>query len=72
MEKSFLSVVKRRDIHEAVLMIENDEGNFSRSYTHGGRTIDSPLVASSVTKLFISICIFQMIVDGKIFLSDWI
>ncbi|HLU16476.1 MAG TPA: serine hydrolase domain-containing protein [Edaphocola sp.] len=70
MEKSFLSVVKRRDIHEAVLMIENDEGNFSRSYTHGGRTIDSPLVAASVTKLFTTTCILQMMAEGKISLSD--
>lgn len=57
-------------IHEAILFVENTDGNFSYSRGYGGRDIDTPLVMASITKLFTTACIFMLKKQGKLSLSD--
>lgn len=51
-------MTNHKQIHEAILLVENFDGSFSHNRGYGGRNIDTPLVMASITKLFTTTCIF--------------
>ncbi|GAL86349.1 beta-lactamase [Sporocytophaga myxococcoides] len=70
MEKVFNKTISSPKIHEAVLYIENSLGDFSENYGYGGRDINSPMIAASITKMFTTACILKLYELGKLSLSD--
>ena len=69
-EKRFNTVVSGKNIHEAVLFVENTAGDFSENYGYGGRDIDSPILIASVTKMFTTTCILILCEGGQLSLDD--
>jgi len=68
--KVFNKTVKSSEIHEAVLYVENSEGDFKEHYSYGGKKIDTPMIAASVTKLFTTACILKLYEQGTLLLND--
>ncbi len=54
-EKIFNSLTASKQIHEVALLVEYSSCDFSASYAHGGKTIDTLFNSSSVGKLFTTI-----------------
>jgi len=69
-EKIFNSVIASNTIHEAVIYIENSNGDFSFYKGYGNKDLDSPLLMASITKLFTTTCIFVILEKGKLTLDD--
>jgi len=69
-QKIFDSATRSKQIHEAVLYVENTKGDFSVNCGYGGRDIHSPLFMASVTKLFITACILILREQKKLSLND--
>jgi len=69
-QKRFDALCDSKNVHEAVLNVENSAGDFSESYGYGGRDIDSPMVIASVTKLFTTACVLRLVEDGRLSLDD--
>jgi CubicO group peptidase (beta-lactamase class C family) len=70
LEKIFNKAIASNQIHEAVLFVQNTNGEFSYSKGYGGRGIDSPLLMASITKLFTTTCILALRERGKLSLDD--
>jgi len=68
--KVFNRFTKQRNIHEAVVLIENTKGDFTYSNTYGAKDVDAPFITASVTKLFTTTCIFKLIEQNKLSLDD--
>lgn len=68
--KIFEQITKNKQIHEAVLLVENTNGDFSHSNGYGKKDIDTPLLMASVTKLFTTACILILREQGKLSLDD--
>lgn len=56
-EKIFNRSIASKQIHEAVLFVEDGGGDFSAYFEYGGKTIDTPIYTASVGKLFTTTCI---------------
>lgn len=69
-QKIFKNVTKKKHIHEAVLLVENADGDESYSFGYGGKDVDTPFVMASITKLFTTSCIFILMERGKLSLDD--
>ncbi len=69
-EKAFNKVTKSNQIHEATLLVENSNGDFSYSTGYGNRNIDSLLVMASITKLFTTTCILILQEKGCLSFND--
>jgi len=69
-ERIFCKITRSKQIHEAVLLAENLEGDFSIKNEYGGRNIHSPLLLASITKLFITACILILQEKNKLSLED--
>lgn len=69
-EKVFDKLTSSSSIHEAVLLIENTEGDFSYSQKYGGKQTNSPFLMASITKLFTTTCILILVEQGKLTLED--
>lgn len=69
-EKAFNSATRSKHIHEAILFVENSEGDFSLSLGYGGRDINSPLLMASITKLFTTTCILILQEQRKLSLDN--
>lgn len=70
LEKIFNKTTGSNQIHESVLFVENTSGNFSYGNGYGGKSIDSPLLMASITKLFTTTCILALQEQGRLFLND--
>ena len=70
LQKRFDAAVRPADIHEAVLYIENSNGDFSESFGYGGRDIDTPMLTASVGKLFTTACVLILYQEGRLSLED--
>ncbi len=66
----FDEYIQTKKIYESVVLIERGSGEtiFSRAY--GGKTIDSPIIAASITKMFTAACIFILIQRGYLTWND--
>ena len=69
-EKKFNAATRSKHIHEAVLLVENGSGDFSVNCGYGGKTIDSPMQAASVGKLFTTACTLMLQEQKKLSLTD--
>lgn len=70
LEKIFNKTIGSNQIYESVLFVENTSGNFSYGNGYGGKSIDSPLLMASITKLFTTTCILALQEQGCLFLND--
>ncbi len=68
--KKFKSLTNSKKIYEAVLLVENSSGDFSVYFEYGGKTIDSPIQAASVGKLFTTTCIIILQEQKKLSLDN--
>lgn len=68
-DKILERTTQNKHIHEAVLHIENADGDISYSNGYGGKDIDTPLLMASITKLFTTTCIFMLKEQGKLSLD---
>lgn len=57
-------------IHESVVYIESRDNHFAYKRNSGDVTIDSPFAIASITKLYTTCCILQLIEEGKLKLTD--
>jgi CubicO group peptidase (beta-lactamase class C family) len=69
-EKKFNNFTCSKQIHEAVLLIENSSGGFSANFGYGGKTIDTPFQAASVGKLFTTACVLMLQEQRKLSLNN--
>ncbi len=69
-ERVFHKATATNDIYEAVLFVENANGDFSYSQGYGGKDIDSPMLMASITKMFTTACILALQEQGKLSLDD--
>lgn len=69
-QKAFNKMTKNKKVHEAVLYVETSDGSFSENYGYGNRTIDSPMICASVTKMFTTACVLKLCDEGKLSLDD--
>lgn len=65
-EKVFNKNIVSNQIYEAVLFIENTNGDFSYSKGYGNKDIDSPLIMGSITKLLTTTCILLLQEQGRL------
>ncbi|MGI6119534.1 MAG: serine hydrolase domain-containing protein [Desulfosporosinus sp.] len=70
LEKIFNKAISSNQIHEAVLFVQNTNGDFSYNKGYGGKDLDSPLLMASITKLFTTTCILALHEQGKLSLDD--
>jgi D-alanyl-D-alanine carboxypeptidase len=70
LEKIFRQTTGLRQIHEAVLLVENTKGDLSVSCGYGDKHRDSPLTMASTAKLFTTVCILQLWEQGRLSLED--
>lgn len=69
-EKIFNKLTRKKYIHESVLFLENSNGDFSYCLEYGGKKIDTPFLAASITKLFTTACIYMLKEQGALSFSD--
>lgn len=69
-DKLFDQYVHKKGIYESVVLIEKGTGETVFSKAYGGKDIDSPIIAASITKMFTAACIFTLIQQGYITLND--
>lgn len=70
LEKIFNKTISLSQVHESVLLVENSTGDFSYSKGYGGKKISSPILMSSITKLFTTTCILFLQERGRPYLND--
>lgn len=66
----FNKYVQEKRIYESVVLIEKGTGETIFSKAYGGKDIDSPIIAASITKMFTAACIFILIQQGDMTLND--
>ena len=66
----FDACIRAKKIYESVVLIEKGTGETVFSKAYGGKDIDSPIVAASITKMFTAACIFILVQQGCITLGD--
>lgn len=69
-QQTFDSFVSSKEIHEAILFIENSTRDISESFGYGGKGIDSPFFTASVSKLFVTSSILILEEQGRLSLDD--
>ncbi|MDF2588671.1 MAG: hypothetical protein K0S41_2512 [Anaerocolumna sp.] len=70
LEELFQKSTKSPLIHECTMHVEDGSGDFVWSKGHGGRTTDSIMNLASVTKLFTTTCVINLIQQGKLSLDN--
>jgi CubicO group peptidase (beta-lactamase class C family) len=69
-EKVFNNITRSKKVHEAALLVENSKSDFSVNCGYGGKTIDSPIQAASVGKLFTTATVLMLQEQKKLSLDD--
>ncbi len=67
--KMFEKVISSSKVQECLLFIESTNGSFNYCKEYN-RTIDTPMLMASVTKLFTTTCILSLIQEGRLTLED--
>ncbi len=70
LERYFNKNNKSAKIKEAIIYIENSSGDISWHKEYGDKTLDSLMLAASVTKLFTTTCILILYQEGKLDIND--
>lgn len=68
-KKIFDSICSRNKLTEAIVYIDNSAGDLAYSMEYN-RTIDSKMNLASITKLFVTTCIMQLIEEKKLELTS--
>lgn len=68
-EKVLERVYRTNRLHEAIVLIENESGEISWSKGYS-RTVDSLFNLASITKLFVTTVVLQLVEQGKLDLND--
>lgn len=67
--EKFRSIFKKmtnlKRIHEATLLIENGDGTFGYSANYGDKTLDSPIIIVSITKMITTACVLILEENNK-------
>ena len=66
----FDQFIQEKMIYESVVLIKKGTGENIFSKAYGGKDIDSPIIAASITKMFTAACIFILIQQGYMTLND--
>ncbi len=66
----FDQFIQEKMIYESVVLIKKGTGETIFSKACGGKDIDSPIIAASITKMFTAACIFILIQQGYMTLND--
>ena len=69
-EDLFDKYMQGKKIYESIVLIEKGTGETIFSKAYGGKDIDSPIIAASITKMFTAACIFILVQQGDITLND--
>ena len=69
-EKIFENATRSPLVHEGFLLLENTKGDFSASFSYGGKDADSPICSASIGKLYTTSCILILCEQNKLSLSD--
>ena len=69
-ENVFDKATNSKDIYEAMILVENQKGDFSIDLGYGGRTVDSPFFTASIGKMFTTTCILILEKQNKLSLHD--
>lgn len=70
LDQLFENTVKSSMIHECIMHVESGDGSFSWSRGYGGRTTETIINLASITKLFTTTCIINLMEQGKLSLDD--
>lgn len=66
----FDAYVQEKKIYESVVLIKKGTGETIFSKAYGGKDIDSPIIAASITKMFTAACVFILMQQGYMSLHD--
>ena len=66
----FDKYTQEKNIYERIVLVGKGTGETIFSKAYGGKDIDSPIIAASITKMFTAACIFILIQQGYIKLDD--
>ncbi len=66
----FDKYMQEKGIYESVVLIGKGTGETIFLKAYGGKDIDSPIIAASITKMFTAACIFILVQQGSITLHD--
>ena len=69
-ENLFDKYIQEKNIYESVVLVEREPGETVFSNAYGGKDIDSPIIAASITKMFTAACVFILVQQGFITLHD--
>ncbi len=69
-DQIFNKTVAPKQIHECVCYVESGTGVFSWSKCYGEKSLETPLLVASVTKLFTTTCIIKLLESSKLKLTD--
>ena len=66
----FDKYTQEKNIYESIVLVGKGTGETIFSKAYGGKDIDSPIIAASITKMFTAACIFILIQHGYMTLND--
>lgn len=66
----FKKYLKKAQVPEAILFIEDSKGTFTHQARQGELTIDRPFLAASLTKMFVTCLILQLVEEERLNLAD--
>jgi len=69
-EKLFSKTTNLKSVHEATILVQNGNGDFSVDFSYGGKTADTPMFTASIGKLFTTTCILILEKQNKLSLND--
>lgn len=69
-DQIFKKYVQQAQVPEAVLLVESSQDAFTHQAIHGDYSIDHPFLTASLTKLFTTCLILQLVEEGPLKLDD--
>lgn len=69
-EQSLQQILSNQQIYSAVLQVSNTEGSISWKGAGGGMKADSPYMIASVTKLYVTAVVLQLMNENRLRLED--
>lgn len=69
-DKVFQKAIASKHIYEATFLIEKGNGDVLFAGEYGDKTINSPIIIASISKLFTTTCILILLEQGRLTLQD--